>query len=139
MEKKVYKLESITLVDSSFTRIPSIDFQSKELRNNVEIELEDNLTEGKLAIGVVLYVTGVIEEEQQYKFYNKFIGIFEVGDEDELPMNKFAKANGPAIIFPFIRENIAITSLKANLSPVMLPPINFLKLNTSQENQQAKS
>jgi preprotein translocase subunit SecB len=37
----------------------------------------------------------------------------------------FSRLNAPALIFPYVRETIASTSLKAGIPPVIIPPINL--------------
>ncbi|NMH24051.1 protein-export chaperone SecB [Flavobacterium solisilvae] len=133
MEKKNYKLLSITLINSEFNRASNINFESEELKNHVDIDVEDSIVDDKLIIALSLTVEGKIDKEVQYRFFNKFVGLFEIGDTNDLPVDKFSKANGPAIIFPFIREHVATTSLKANISPILLPPINFIKLSQEKK------
>lgn len=37
------------------------------------------------------------------------------------------KVKGPAILFPFVREHLANLTLRANLPPVLLPPISCME------------
>jgi preprotein translocase subunit SecB len=50
-------------------------------------------------------------------------GTFECADFEYL--KKFSEINAPAHLFPFLREVVANTSLKAGVSPLLLPPINL--------------
>lgn len=59
-------------------------------------------------------------------------GEFGTDVDDQKILQQFADINGPAIIFPFLREHLASMSLKAGIPPIMLPPINFIKLSASK-------
>ena len=48
-------------------------------------------------------------------------------------MEEFGRINGASIIFPFLREHIANLAMKAGLGPIMLPPVNFQKLNKNKQ------
>jgi preprotein translocase subunit SecB len=50
-------------------------------------------------------------------------GTFECADFEYL--KKFSEVNAPAHLFPFLREIVANTSLKAGIPPLLLPPINL--------------
>lgn len=43
-------------------------------------------------------------------------------------LKKFSKVHAPAHLFPFIREIIGNTTMKANIPPLLLPPVNLLAL-----------
>lgn len=50
-------------------------------------------------------------------------GIFLSNDDNAL--RKFSKVHAPAHLFPFIREIIGNTTMKAGVPPLLLPPINL--------------
>lgn len=50
-------------------------------------------------------------------------GTFECADFEKL--KQFSEINAPAHLFPFLREIVANTSLKAGIPPLLLPPINL--------------
>jgi len=50
-------------------------------------------------------------------------GIFVTNDSKEL--EQFSKIHAPAHLFPFIREAIGNTTLRANIPPLLLPPFNL--------------
>lgn len=61
-------------------------------------------------------------------------GIFSGGDYERL--KKFSKINAPALLFPFVREIISNATMRANLSPLLLPPINLAaKLTANKKNK----
>lgn len=54
------------------------------------------------------------------------------GKPDEQTLKNVSSINGPAIIFPYIRETIADLTRRAGFPPLHLQPINFVKLAERQ-------
>lgn len=50
-------------------------------------------------------------------------GTFTSKNSEEL--ESFSKVHAPAHLFPFVREIIGNTTMKANISPLLLPPFNL--------------
>lgn len=129
MEKDKFKLLNIILIESSFKREPQIDFDNQDLHNNINIDVQ-NSTENSN----ILYVTVIMDFDTSVdnkKFISskiKMLGVFEFGEKLPLSLDSFANINAPAIIFPFIREHLSNVSMKAGIQPILLPPINFVKL-----------
>ncbi len=129
-ENKNYKLLNIILIKSTFDREANIQFSNPDFNNALNINVEDSKKENKLFITVTVSLDATLKEEKQFSFLTRYVGIFEFDDNLELSLDQFSKINGPAIIFPFIREHIANLSLKAGIDPILLPPINFVHLST---------
>lgn len=129
-ENRNYKLLNIILIESNFKRQANIQFTNPDFNNELNINVEDSKKDNKLFITVTASLEGTLKEENQFSFLTKYVGIFEFDDNLELSIDQFAKINGPAIIFPFIREHIASLSLKAGIDPILLPPINFVHLSS---------
>lgn len=55
----------------------------------------------------------------------------------EKEIDNFANINAPAIIFPFVREEIASFCSKSGVGNVLIQPVNFVELN--EKNKIAKS
>ncbi len=58
-------------------------------------------------------------------------GIFS--GEDYKQLKKFSKINAPAHLFPFVREIIGNSTIRANLPPLLLPPINLAAILTAEK------
>lgn len=132
-ENKNYKLLNIILIESDFERQANIEFTNPHFNNELNINVEDSKKGNKLFITVTASLKGMLKGEKQFSFLTKYVGIFEFDDNLELSTEQFAKINGPAIVFPFIREHIANLSLKAGIDPILLPPINFVHLSSIQK------
>ena len=129
---KTYKLISLTLVDSTFKREAKIDFSDSEIKNSVDIDIQHTVNEDEIIIDLEVKLVGRLKRSKLFSFSTKYVGQFEKGDENILPVEKFVEANGPAIMYPFVREHIASTSMKAGMNPILLPPVNFVKLNSDR-------
>ena len=127
-----FQLKSIILVDSHMYRKPNVNF--KELQLDVEIGtgvgVKDNVVNVKLSVNVKQMENGIAQSEMSATM----VGIFEKTGESPLnDMEEFCRINGASIIFPFLREHIANLAMKAGLGPIMLPPVNFQKLNKNKQ------
>ena len=127
-----FQLKSIILVDSHMYRKPNVNF--KELQLDVEIGtgvgVKDNVVNVKLSVNVKQMDNGIAQSEMSATM----VGIFEKTGESPLnDMEEFGRINGASIIFPFLREHIANLAMKAGLGPIMLPPVNFQKLNKNKQ------
>jgi preprotein translocase subunit SecB len=58
------------------------------------------------------------------------LGEFEKIGDVLMDLESFGKVNGAAIIYPYIREQLSNISLKAGIGNIILPPANFVKLNS---------
>ena len=127
-----FQLKSIILVDSHMSRKPNVNF--KELKLDVEIGtgvgVKDNVVNVKLSVNVKQMENGIAQSEMSATM----VGTFEKTGESPLnDMEEFGRINGASIIFPFLREHIANLAMKAGLGPIMLPPVNFQKLNKNKQ------
>jgi len=52
-------------------------------------------------------------------------------------LRKFSKLNAPAHLFPFLREIISNTTMRANIPPLVLPPLNLTELLTAKKSGKA--
>lgn len=129
-----FKVESILLTDSSFSRKGKINFKDSEQEVSFEtgVGAKENIVNVKLTTTVL----NKYEGEEQYKIEVSMVGVFKRTGNSEITDNEqFGRINGAAIIFPFIREHIANIALKAGLGSLILPPVNFTKINKENNKQ----
>ncbi len=55
-----------------------------------------------------------------------------------MDLNQFADNNAGAIIFPYIREIIASTTLKSGINPIILQPLNIPALIKQSKEKKKK-
>ena len=129
-----FGVKSILLTESQFSRKGNIDFEKskQEVTFETAVGSKDDIVNVKLTTTV----TNKLQDELQYKIEVTMVGVFERNGESNIGSNdEFGRVNGAAIIFPFVREHIANIALKAGLGSVILPPVNFTKVNIDKNKQ----
>jgi len=128
------RLESIVLIKSLFTREAEISYENEDFKSDININIGHNIKDDKLFVSLeVAFIAGT-ESNKQIDITVNMLGIFIIPKLEKKALEQFVKINAPAIIFPFIREHIANLSLKSGLQPILLPPINFIKLAKEKNN-----
>ncbi|MFA5518697.1 MAG: protein-export chaperone SecB [Spirochaetota bacterium] len=119
------KCNSIILVESIFKRKPRIP---KEQDIKLSFDVKNSISEDQQ--NLVTEVTAIINSEEEPVFAKvTYVGLFSVGEDKNLDLKDFSEINAPAILFPYIREEIHTRMLKAGLpKSLILPPINFVAL-----------
>lgn len=127
-----FSIRNILLIESRFHRLPDIDVTSPAVKNEVNINVDRHFGEKKIGITITVTFSSLKEKNKQVEALVSMFGEFGTDVDDQKVLQQFADINGPAIIFPFLREHLASMSLKAGIPPIMLPPINFIKLSASK-------
>lgn len=133
-KKSGFSVESIILTESSFNRKGKIDFKDSEQAVSFEtgVGSKENIVNVKLTTTVI----NKYQNEEQYIIKVTMVGVFKrTGDSTIKDNEQFGRINGAAIIFPFVREHIANIAMKAGLGSLILPPVNFTKVNVSSNKQ----
>lgn len=120
--------DGILLKDLSFSREPKIlQKPSLDLTFNSNSTIEKDVLIYELSCSIT-------EKEKTFNISCSMIGFFSViPDERNMSLEDFSKTNAPAMMFPYIREVIASTTLKAGLAAVILPPVNINSLIKKSE------
>lgn len=122
-----YKVENVVLIESTFSRSPSIDLNdftiSPEL--NISHAAHETTSENKFGVTLTLDYKGKQNEIIICSAKITMLGVFEKIGEPQLGEEGFKKVNAPAIIYPFIREHLHNICLKAGIANVFLPTVNF--------------
>ena len=123
-----FQIHRLILMESSFSRVKNVIFGG-DVKNDLEINT--NVTVNNQTI-TVLEKVSIIQKAgdiEQVKINVSMVGVFErVGETLLGNLDEFGKINGAAIIFPYIREHVTDLSLRANIIPIILPPVNFMKV-----------
>lgn len=139
------KIQSDTLTvfkDFSILKINFELFDKMILKKNEGIPIsvsfkgDDHYDKDEKLLFVELEV-GLFDKEDAppFRLAVKGRGVFKVSSEID-NIEKVARINCAAIIFPFIRETIADVTRRAGLRPLLLPPVNFQKM---YEEERSKS
>ena len=135
------KVEAILLEKLNFERKPKVPDKLMDSKGDIEeakLELNGKIerifTEDKKALLVKLELE-INDENKTLNILCRIVGIFSQIEPGSITLEEFAKTNAPAILFPYIRENISNVTMKAGLPPLILPPINVIKLVEESENK----
>lgn len=123
-----YKVESVLLLESSFERDTGIDATIiSDIENEISISpvAHETTPDNKFAVTLMIQYRGLQNQKQICIANIKMIGVFEKYGDPAITDDKFKAINGPAIIYPFIREHLHNLCLKAGIANVLLPTINF--------------
>lgn len=62
-------------------------------------------------------------------------GLFEIEGVLDSQTKRLAEVNAVAILFPYVRAIVSTYSANANVTPIILPPINVVNLLSMKEEQ----
>jgi len=128
-----YTIEHIILVESNFRRDITIDFDDQAITNNLDMQVEPSATENnQFFVSLLITLKAQQSEKTVFEFAVKMGGVFSKQGEPALKEEVFKNINAPAILFPFIREHIGISALKAGIGNILLPPVNFVGKETTE-------
>lgn len=139
-----FELQSVALLQSNFERPLDLSFTAGTVTPAISLKVGfGQLTEPASQIEVELTVNVSVptsDETQPMVASAKMLGLFElVGEAPAEVINTFGNVNGPAILYPFVREVIANLTMKGGVPPVLLPTMNFVEvyaLSQQQKQQQ---
>jgi preprotein translocase subunit SecB len=128
-------IENVFLKELSFIRKNNIP-QKPELTMNFEYNIFISPAKDRLNYELTCEIQ---DEKELFHVRCTMIGIFSViAGNENMDLADFARINAPALIFPYVRETIASTSLKAGIPPVIIPPINLntVKIDKNREKRE---
>ena len=121
-----YAIKTIVLIESSFSRLPIIDFQTP-IDNHLDLKSEHNVIDANNQF--TLFLTGDLKGKQGdtivMSLIVKIAALFEKIGEPELLLETFIAINAPAIIFPYLREFISDITRRSGMTQLFIPPMNF--------------
>ena len=123
-----YKVINIFLMDSIFNRISQVTFEAEKLKPVLNIDIKTNFDNNKIIVSETLVYESIVNNIKEVTATITMLGVFEkFGDSPSVSPTDFGNINGPAIIYPFIREHLSSLSLKAGIGQLLIPPVNFVK------------
>jgi preprotein translocase subunit SecB len=123
-----YRIENLILLESNFSRIPSVTFKDENIAQNINVDVNVNVKNNVVFVTERVDYTQVFNDVEEVKCSIVMAGVFEkVGETRLEDLEQFGQINGAAIIFPYIREHLSSLSSKAGLGLIILPPFNFTK------------
>jgi preprotein translocase subunit SecB len=120
--------------------ITSVDFSlNNDFKPDEKVDFSFNVSlssgdqqESKLVDSLVVVNTPEKEDAGNLPFHFSVTGrgIFSFSKElTEKEIDLFKNINCPAIVFPYIREQVADLTRRSGFPPLHLPPVNFVKMH----------
>lgn len=133
-----FELKHIILIESHFKRVPNFTGKS-EIESGINFSINHESKDNTLAVELAVTFKAGDEPENNpdVEATVKVLGVFLFSEVPEQGLEKFSEINAAAIIFPFAREHLASVSLKAGIPPILLPPVNFVKLYEEKQKKQS--
>lgn len=107
----------------------NFSFDDSPVNIDFDINSEVNfINENEFFLGLEVELFKDAEKNNYpFNFKVEIIGIFEIDCDDEKQKNILSEQNSVAILFPYVRALISTYTSAANVSPIILPPINVIK------------
>ncbi len=126
--KAGYSIISIRLAHCSFQMNSYENFA--ELQKKIDVTSSFEIKENKIQVQVKLnYLAINPDKSNAVDSVIIMYGDFESQGETSLPPENFGKANGPAIVYPYLREHLSSLLMKAGLGYHYIPALNFALKN----------
>ena len=124
MKSKQVQYLSVVLTQLAFVLNKKFSFPAGGVPIDTNFNIKRVFDKKKKRLNVSLHVE-VFKKAKNAPFSLEAAieGTFECADFENL--QKFSEINAPAHLFPFLREVVANTSLKAGIPPLLLPPVNL--------------
>ena len=136
----VFNIEKVYVKDLS-VEIPHAPKIFLERANpQIEVQLHTQagpVEEGVFEVVVMATVTAKQSEKVMFLIEAKQAGIFHVRNVPAGELETILAVMCPNILFPYLRELISNTAVRAGFAPVMLNPVNFDMLY--QQHKQAQT
>lgn len=96
---------------------------------SMNVSFSHNIEDSNYAVKVTVVIRNDKNaEESNLNVSVTMTGLFEKESPLPFPDDQFVKVNGPAIIYPYIRQHIRMLSLDSGIPPILLPVVNFSAL-----------
>lgn len=132
-----YNLHKISLTESLFI-LPNLGYEPKEALNLKFVIVRNKSIDddGKFGVSLTVEIFENLQKKETPYLEIKItmVGEFQMLDLEgskNLDLESFCRINAPAIIYPYIRQHVRALTLDAGFTnPIVLPIINFLKLDS---------
>lgn len=122
-----FSLKEIFLPNIMFRLNPSFKPKSGKIEITTSVEVDYSCTGTDLTVQVRVEMPD--GEHAPFAFMVEGIGRFELVEEPPADLLEIiARANGAAMIFPYLREAVADLTRRAGVPTLHLQPVNFVEL-----------
>jgi len=137
----VFTIEKIYVKDISLEipHAPHIFLERESPQVDVQLNTETSTIEGDVyEVIITNTVTAKVGEKVMFLIEAKQAGIFRLSNLPSEDIEPVLAVMCPNILFPYLRELVSNTTVRAGFAPVMLNPVNFDMLYQQHKQEQAK-
>jgi len=138
----VFNIEKIYVKDISLEipHAPHIFLERESPQIDVQLSTQTETIEADVfEVMITNTVTAKIGEKVMFLIEAKQAGIFRLGNLPKEDMEPVLAVMCPNILFPYLRELVSNTAVRAGFAPVLLNPVNFDMLYQQHKQEQAKA
>jgi len=140
--RPVFNIEKIYVKDLSLEipHAPQIFLERESPQINVQLNTQAAPIEADLhEVTITTTVTARVGEKVMFLIEAKQAGIFHMSNLPGEDMKPALAVMCPNILFPYLREVVSNTAVRAGFAPLMLNPVNFDALYHQQQQAQAQA
>jgi len=122
---------SVVLTELDFKLAKDFKKPKDGIPVDINVKTKSVFSPDKKNLTVELSVSLFLKENNRpFSMKVTVAGVFAGKDAEQL--KKFSKVHAIAHLFPFVREIIGNTTMKANMPPLLLPPINLSAIQSEK-------
>lgn len=136
----VFSIEKLYVKDLSVEapNTPEIFLESNSPSVELQLRTEGKgLNEGLFEVALTVTVTAKIGEKTAFLVEVTQAGIFALRNIPQDSVEPLLAVACPNLLFPYAREVVSDTTMRAGFTPVVLQPVNFEQLYMERQRQQA--
>ncbi|ROH87206.1 protein-export chaperone SecB [Pseudomethylobacillus aquaticus] len=137
-QQPVFGIEKIYIKDLSL-EVPNAPMVfAQQMAPQVGIELTNaaaQIQDGVYEVSLTVTVTSKLEDKTVFLVEIVQCGIFQIRNLPAENLDMILGISCPNILFPYVREAVSTTVVRAGFAPVMLNPVNFEALFAQQRQQ----
>jgi preprotein translocase subunit SecB len=137
-----FNIEKIYVKDISLEipHAPHIFLERESPQIDVQLSTQTETIEADVfEVMITNTVTAKVGEKVMFLIEAKQAGIFRLSNLPKEDMEQVLAVMCPNILFPYLRELVSNTAVRAGFSPVLLNPVNFDMLYQQHKQEQAKA
>ncbi|MBI5438503.1 MAG: protein-export chaperone SecB [Nitrosomonadales bacterium] len=137
----VFNIEKIYVKDISLEipHAPQIFLERENPQIDVQLSTQTATIEADVyEVVITNTVTAKIGEKVMFLIEAKQAGIFRLSNLSKEDMEPVLAVMCPNILFPYLRELVSTTAVRAGFAPVLLNPVNFDMLYQQHKQEQAQ-
>ena len=141
-KQPAFNIEKIYVKDLSLEipHAPHIFLERESPQIDVQLSTQTETIEADVyEVMITNTVTAKVGEKVMFLIEVKQAGIFRLSNLPDEDMEPVLAVMCPNILFPYLREIVSSTTVRAGFAPVMLNPVNFDTLYQQHKQQQAQA